>query len=151
MSITERIQAAGISLEDRPLPGGNYVSVNIRGKVAYVAIQFPIQNGQMMYRGVLGKDLSTQDGYEAARLSAINVLKQVHAYMALDNIEGLNHIDVYYNCELPWDDGPAVANGASDLFTELLGEAGQHTRAIFGVHSLPRGFCVGITASFTLR
>lgn len=151
MTISEKLQEAGISLEDSPKPGGSYVSVNRRGNVAYIAIQFPIKDGEYLYTGTLGKELSAADGYEAARLCAINVLKQVHAYIGFDAVEGLNHLDIYYHCELPWDDGPAVANGASDLFTNILGDAGLHSRAIFGVHSLPRGFCVGVTATFTLR
>lgn len=151
MTVIEKMQQAGIDLQDNPKPGGSYVSVNKRGNIAYIAIQFPIKQGAFLYKGQLGKQLQTAEGYEAAKLCAVNVLKQVHAYIGFDGIEGLNHIDVYYRCESPWDDGPVVANGASDLFIEMLGDAGIHSRAIFGVHSLPRDFCVGVTASFTLK
>ncbi len=151
MTILEKLQQEGIDMADNPRPGGTYVSVNKRGNIAYVAIQFPIKAGEFLYKGHLGKDLQTQDGYDAARLCAINVLKQVHTYIGFEGVEGLNHLDIYYQAELPWDDGPIVANGASDFFTHILGEAGTHSRAIFGVHSLPRQFCVGVTATFTLK
>lgn len=149
--IKSRLEALGLQLPTIAPPGGSYVSVNVRGSIAYVAIQFPILNDEYRYPGRFGWELSTEDGYQAAELTALNILAQIHHYVGFDRVEGLNHIDAYYQAAVGWDDGPKVVNGASDLFVKVLEERGQHSRAIFGVDALPRNFSVGITSSFTLK
>lgn len=144
------LKELGIDPQQAPKSGGNYVPVNVRGQVAYVAIQFPISRDVPVYTGRLGKDRTTAEGYEAARLSAINVLAQIHKFIGLDQIEGLNHFDLCYQCVDSWDEAPTVANGASDLFISALATKGLHSRSILGVHSLPKNFTVAITASFTI-
>ena len=146
-----KLQALEIDLDNLPKPGGSYVAVNVRGSIAYVAIQFPIKDNKFFFIGRLGEDVTTEQGYEAARLAAMNVLGQIEKFVGLHNIEGVNHADIYYRATEEWDEGPHVANGASDLFLEVLGEHGKHTRAIFGVHKLPRGFSVALTVSFTIK
>ncbi|MEO1049858.1 MAG: RidA family protein [Bacteroidota bacterium] len=131
-------------------PGGSYVSVNIRGNIAYVAIQFPIIDGTYFYQGRLGDDIVTADGKKAMEICALNVLAQIEHKVGFGRVEGLNHIDAYYQASEHWDDGPEIVNGASDLFVEVLGDKGSHSRAIFGVDKLPRNFSVGLTLSFTL-
>jgi enamine deaminase RidA (YjgF/YER057c/UK114 family) len=148
--ILDVIADLGLPVDSTPKPGGSYVSVNVRGSIAYVAIQFPIVGEEYKYLGRFGDTLATQQGYEAAKLTAGNIILQIEKYVGLEDIEGLNHLDIYYQAANGWDEGPKVANGASDLFVELLREKGRHTRAIFGVDALPRNFSVGITASFTL-
>lgn len=148
--LNQLLEEIGVDLDFTPLPGGSYVPVNVRGNIAYVAIQFPIEKDGNRFIGRLGHELTTADGYKAARRCAINVLAQVNKFIGLNRIEGLNHIDLYYQCIAPWDEGLNVANGASDLFVKALGERGTHTRSLCGVHSLPRNFPVGITTSFTL-
>ncbi len=151
MPLQEKLALKGLSLPKPSTPGGSYLSVNIRGNIAYIAIQFPIQDETFLYQGRLGKEFNTEDGYNAMQLCALNVIAQVEAKIGLENIEGLNHIDAYFQAEGDWDDSPKVVNGASDLFVELLEKKGQHSRAIFGVHTLPRNFSVGLTTSFTLK
>ncbi|MFC6997750.1 RidA family protein [Rufibacter roseus] len=141
----------GLSLPQVSVPGGNYVSVNIRKDIAYVAIQFPIMNGEFLYQGCLGHGVTTPEGYKAMQLCALNVIAQVHQKIGLSKIVGLNHIDAYFQAADDWDESPEVVNGASDLFMELLGQKGIHSRAIFGVDKLPRNFCVGLTSSFTIE
>ena len=148
--VIEALSEVGLTLPDAPKPGGSYVSVNVRGTIAYVAIQFPIQGDTYLFTGKLGKDLSIQDGYDAARLCALNTLAQIDKYIGFEKILGLNHMDLYYQAAEGWDEGPLVANGASELFTHALSSAGIHSRAIVGVHSLPRNFSIGINTSFTL-
>ncbi|WBX71091.1 RidA family protein [Tenacibaculum retecalamus] len=151
MNLKEKLAKMNLKLPEISTPGGSYVSVNIRGKIAYIAIQFPIINEKYLYQGRLGNEISTAEGYKAMELCALNVLAQVDAKVGFDNIEGLNHIDAYFQSGDNWDDSPAVVNGASDLFVDILEEKGQHSRAIFGVEKLPRNFCVGLTTSFTLK
>lgn len=141
----------GYQLPNVSTPGGSYLSVNVRGNIAYIAIQFPILNEEYLYQGRLGDDLTTEDGYKAMELCALNVLAQIESKVGFENIVGLNHIDAYFQSGENWDDSPKVVNGASDLFVKILEDKGQHSRAIFGVHKLPRNFSVGLTASFTIK
>ncbi len=151
MNPTEKLKELGLELPQISEPGGNYVSVNIRNNIAYIAIQFPIVNGEFQYQGRLGNELTTADGYKAMELCALNVLAQVEKKIGFNRVIGLNHIDAYYQAAENWDESPKVVNGASDLFVNVLGEKGTHSRAIFGVHQLPRDFSVGLTTSFTLK
>ena len=151
MSLYDKLKAHNLELPEVSVPGGNYVSVNIRGNIAYVAIQFPIEDGSYLYQGRLGDKITTAEGYEAMKLSALNVIAQIEAKVGFDNVIGLNHIDAYFQAGKNWDESPEVVNGASDLFVNLLGDKGIHSRAIFGVDTLPRNFSVGLTASFTIK
>lgn len=150
-TIADNLKRLGITFGDVPKPGGSYVAVNIRGNIAYVAIQFPIKQDQFFFIGRLGKEVTTEEGYEGARLAAMNVLGQIEKFVGLERVVGLNHADIYYRATEEWDEGPRVANGASDLFLSVLGNKGEHTRAIFGVEKLPRGFSVALTTSFTIK
>jgi enamine deaminase RidA (YjgF/YER057c/UK114 family) len=148
--VSENLKVMGLILPEPPKPGGNYVSVNVVKSIAYVAIQIPKVGSQFLYQGRLGKEFTTEDGYKAAELCAINVLAAINKYVGFEKIYKLNHFDAYFQATEDWDDSPTVINGASDLFIKILGDAGSHSRAIFGVHSMPKNFAVGITATFTL-
>ena len=150
-STIDKLRVLGISLGTPPKPGGSYEPVNIRANIAYVAIQFPIAEGKFIHPGRIGKEVTTAQGYEAARAAAINVLAQINEFIGFERIAGLNHLDIYFQADDNWDEGPKVANGASDLFLEALGERGKHTRAILGVHKLSRGHCVAVVATFTIK
>ena len=149
-TIIQNLKQLGISFGEIPKPGGSYVAVNIRGNIAYVAIQFPIKDNKFYYMGRLGSDLTTEEGYEAAKMAATNVLLQINKFVGYDRLVGMNHADIYYQVYKDWDEGPRVADGASDLFLKVLGDKGQHTRAIVGVERLPRGFSVALVTSFTI-
>ena len=151
MNPIENLKKLGLKLPDVSTPGGSYVSVNVRENIAYIAIQFPILNQEFEFQGRLGNEISTEDGFKAMELCALNVLAQVDKEIGFDKIVGLNHIDAYFQAGQEWDDSPIVVNGASDLFVKVLGEKGKHSRAIFGVEKLPRNFSVGLTTSFTLK
>lgn len=151
MNPVKKLKDLGLKLPDAPTPGGNYVSVNVRENIAYIAIQFPILNEEFKFQGRLGNEISTEDGYKAMELCALNVLALVDKKIGFDKIVGLNHIDAYFQSGTNWDDSPLVVNGASDLFVKVLDEKGKHSRAIFGVEKLPRNFSVGLTASFTVE
>lgn len=150
MTPQENLKQIGLTLPAVSTPGGSYVSVNIRGSIAYIAIQFPILNEDYLFQGRLGNEISTEDGYKAMELCALNVLAQVEQKIGFDKVIGLNHIDAYFQAGENWDDSPIIVNGASDLFVKVLEDKGQHSRAIFGVEKLPRNFSVGLTATFTV-
>ena len=151
MNPKENLAKLNLELPEVSTPGGSYVSVNVRGNIAYIAIQFPILNEEYLYQGRLGNEITTEEGYKAMELCALNVLAQVNKKIGFSKIIGLNHIDAYFQSGTDWDDSPIVVNGASDLFVKVLEEKGKHSRAIFGVEKLPRNFSVGLTASFTIE
>ncbi|SER30479.1 RidA family protein [Neolewinella agarilytica] len=151
MTPKENLKEHGYILPDASTPGGSYKSVNIVENIAYIAIQFPIWNEEYRYQGRLGNEISTEEGYKAMELCALNVLAQINKKVGFERITGLNHIDAYFQSGENWDESPKVVNGASDLFVKILGTKGEHSRAIFGVHKLPRNFSVGLTASFTIK
>ena len=151
MNLKINLNNIGLELPNISTPGGSYESVNIRGNIAYIAIQFPILNEEFKYQGRLGNEISTADGYKAMELCALNVLAQVENKIGFDKVIGLNHIDAYFQSGTDWDDSPIVVNGASDLFVKILEEKGRHSRAIFGVEKLPRNFSVGLTVSVTIK
>ncbi|MGZ3911393.1 MAG: RidA family protein [Flavisolibacter sp.] len=150
MTIQQKLKELGLSLPEVTKPGGNYVPVNIRGNIAYIAIQLPKQGDNWIYKGRLGAELTTEDGYKAMQLCALNVLAHIENSVGLEKIVGLNHLDAYYQAEGGWDESPKIVDGASDLFVNVLGEKGKHSRAIFGVDQLPRNFAAGITCTFTI-
>ena len=150
-TIIHNLKQLGISFGEIPKPGGSYIAVNVRGNIAYVAIQLPIKDNKYYYIGRLGNDLTTEDGYQAAKMAATNVLLQINKFVGFDRLVGMNHADIYYQVYKDWDEGPRVADGASDLFLNVLGDLGQHTRAIIGVERLPRGFSVALVTSFTIK
>ena len=148
----ENLEKLNLKLPEISTPGGSYVSVNVRANIAYIAIQFPILSEEYLYQERLGNELTTEEGYKAMQLCALNVLAQVEKKIGFDKIVGLNHIDAYFQSGSDWDDAPIVVNGASDLFVKVLeDDKGKHSRAIFGVEKLPRNFSVGLTASFTIE
>ena len=151
MNPLKTLDKLNLELPEATTPGGSYVSVNIRKDIAYVAIQFPIKNNTYLYQGRLGNDITTEEGFEAMELCALNVLAQINKKIGFDKIIGLNHIDAYFQAGDNWDDSPKVVDGASDLFVKVLEEKGIHTRAIFGVEKLPRNFSVGLTGTFTIK
>ncbi|MGG6231678.1 RidA family protein [Tenacibaculum sp. SDUM215027] len=150
MAPKKNLEKHNYILPNVSIPGGSYVSVNVQENIAYVAIQFPILNNKYLYQGRLGNEISTEEGYKAMELCALNVLAQVDNKIGFENIIGLNHIDAYFQSTDDWDDSPEVVNEASDLFVKILEDKGVHSRAIFGVHKLPRNFSVGLTATFTI-
>ena len=140
-----------LELPNVSTPGGNYVSVNIRNSIAYIAIQFPILNEEFLYQGRLGDEITTEHGYKAMELCALNVLAQIDKKVGFDKIIGLNHIDVYFQSGEDWDESPKVVNGASDLIKKVFGESGSHARAAVSANSLPLGVAVEIDAIFDLK
>lgn len=144
MNIQEKINELGLTLPEASKPSGNYISVNIPGNIAYIAIQLPKRGDDWIYKGRIGAELTTEDGYKAMELCALNVLAHINKSIGLENVVGINQFNAYYQAAKDWDDAPRIVDGASDLFVNVLGEKGKHSLAIFGIDKLPRNFSVGI-------
>ncbi len=150
--IEEKLISLGVVLPAPPASAGSYVPVVITGSIAFVSGQIPLQDGQLKYRGKVGKDLSIEAGQLAARLCAINGLVQLkHALGSLDRISRFVKVTGYVNCEPSFTDQPKVVNGASDFLVQVFGDIGKHTRAAVGVISLPLDSAVEVEFIAELR
>ena len=128
----------GISLPVPPAAAGSYVPVVVSGSLAFVSGQIPLVGKEVKFKGKVGKDLSIEQGQQAARLCVINGLAQLKGHLgSLDRISRIVKVTGFVNCEADFTDHPKVINGASDLLVKVFGENGKHARAAVGMSSLP--------------
>ena len=141
MSIEEKLKALGLELPPAPAPAANYVPYVLEGGQLFVAGQVPLgADGKLAYVGKVGRDLDEQQGYQAARLCALNALAQINAALgSLDKVKRVLSIRGFVNCTDDFTNQPEVINGASDLLVEIFGDKGRHARAAVGTNALPRG------------
>lgn len=151
MSIAARLEELGIVLPAPAAPVASYVPVVIHSDTAFVSGQLPFVDGALV-TGTLGKDVSVEDGAEAARACAMMILAQlVGAGIALDRIERIVKLGAFVASTDGFIDQPKIANGASDLMVEIFGDAGRHARSAVGVPALPLGAAVEVDAIIALR
>ncbi len=145
MTIEGRLRELGIELPPVPAPVASYVPVAVAGGVAYVAGQVPFADGAPIARGLLGREISVEEGAALARRCALQALAALRAHLgSLERVVGIAKVTVFVASVEGFTDQPKVANGASDLFTEVLGEAGAHARSAVGVAGLPLGVPVEV-------
>jgi enamine deaminase RidA (YjgF/YER057c/UK114 family) len=146
--IETRLNELGITLPKPAAPAANYVPYVVSGNLIFVAGQIPVLNGEIKFKGRLGKDMSIEDGYQAARLCGLNIIAQAGAAAGdLDRIKRIVKLGGFVGCTADFTDHPKVVNGASDLMVEIFGEpAGQHARFAVGAPSLPLGVAVEVDA-----
>jgi enamine deaminase RidA (YjgF/YER057c/UK114 family) len=150
--IESRLAELNIKLPEPPAPVASYVPYVVSGKLVFISGQVTLAKGGLQYVGIVGKDLSLEDGKSAARLCAINLLAQLKAAAGgdLDRVTRCVRLGVFVNAVPGFTQHPEVANGASDLIVEVLGDAGRHARAAVGAGSLPRNVAVEVDATFEL-
>lgn len=152
MSVSDTIKKLGIILPTPPKPAGAYVRAKKTGNLIFVAGQLPMVAGTLKYVGRIGENLSIEDGYEAAKICALNVLSILEAEAgSLDNISQLVRVEGFVCSADGFTDQPKVINGASDFFSQVLGEAGSHARLAIGVKELPLGASVELSAIAEVR
>lgn len=135
-----RLKEMGIDLPAAPRPVAAYVPAVLTGKYVYTSGQIPFVNGELKFKGKVGGDLTASQGYEAARICAINCLSAVREMAgSLDNVERIIKVTGYVSSAPGFVDQPRVINGASELLGEIFGESGRHARAAVGVSELPLG------------
>lgn len=136
--VEQRLNELGIELPLLNKPVANYVSARRNGNLLYLSGTGPVLEGKVIYQGKLGNELTKDEGYKAARLSAINMLSILKNELGdLDKVEQIINLQGFVACSNEFYDQPFVINGASDLFVEVFGEAGKHTRAALGTNVLP--------------
>jgi enamine deaminase RidA (YjgF/YER057c/UK114 family) len=151
--IEARLEELGIALPQAAAPVANYVPAVRSGDLLFIAGQICQWNGERRFLGKLGREIGVEQGQEAARLCALNILAQAKEALGgdLDRILRCVRVGAFVNSTDDFTRQPQVANGASDLLVEVLGDAGRHARAAVGVNALPGGVAVEVEALFEVR
>ena len=142
----ERLAELGITLPDAPPPVASYVPFVRTGNLLYLAGLGPADRPDgTSPTGRLEEDLTIEEGYEAARLTGINLLARLRGAVGdLDRVKQIVKLLSMVNSTPEFRDQPAVANGCSDLLVEVFGDRGRHARSAVGMASLPNNIPVEI-------
>ena len=135
--IEEKIKSIGIKLPNPPSPAGSYIPVVKSGNLLYVSGQIPIEDGKVVFTGKVS-DANIETAQKSARICAINILAQLKKELGdLEKISRIVRLSGFVNSGPEFTQQPKVINAASDLFYEIFGECGKHSRIAVGVSSLP--------------
>ncbi|WP_377510681.1 RidA family protein [Octadecabacter sp. R77987] len=151
-AIETRLAELGVTLPDMPAPLANYVPFVQTGEIVYVSGQ--ISNGpDGMITGKLGDNMTAQQGADAARVCAINLLAQLRTACGgdLDRLVRVVKLTGFVNSTADFTDQPKVINGCSDFMVEALGDMGRHARSAVSAASLPLGVAVEIEGIFQIK
>lgn len=152
MSFEARLKELGIELPSAPKPVAAYVPAVLTGGFIYTSGQITMVQGELKYKGKIGKDLTIEQGYEAARVCVLNALSVVRDVAgSLDAIEQIVKVVGFVNSASGFTDQPKVINGASELLRDIFGPAGQHARSAVGVNELPLDTAVEIEMIVKLK
>lgn len=140
MSFEKRIEELGLAIPVTPRPVANYVPAVATGKLVFASGQTPTVEGRLTIQGKLGREVSIEQGQQAARVALLNCLAEVRSVTgSLDAIARVVKLNGYVASAEGFNAQPQVVNGASLLLEEIFGEAGKHARAALGVAELPGG------------
>ena len=152
MTFENKIQELNLKLPEARDPVGSYVASKIIGKMLFISGQISISANGDLIKGKIGKDLTTEDGYEAAKRCGLSIISQVKKACNgdLTKIKSCVKLTGFVNSTEDFTEQPKVINGASDLIVTVFGDAGMHTRAAVSANSLPLGVSVEVDAIFEL-
>jgi len=143
MSFEARLTELGITLPPAPKPVATYIPAARAGDLLFLSGTGPFKDGNIVYAGKLGKDLTVEQGYEAARLTLLNALAMVRQELGtLDRVTRVVRVTGHVASAEGFTKQPAVLNGASDLLVQIFGEAGRHARLALGAAELPLNMAI---------
>ena len=152
MSAEARLKELGITLPSTATPVANYLPYRIAGNLLFLAGQGPRGPDGVALAGKVGADVSVEEGYRRARLVGLQLLATTRmALGSLDRVEAVIKMLCMVNAPPDFKDHPTVANGMSDLFVEVFGEAGKHARSAVGMGSLPNQISVEIEGVLAVK
>ena len=151
--IEARLAELKIELPQAAAPVANYVPTVRTGDLLFVSGQVCQWNGERRFLGKLGREISLEQGQQAARLCGLNILAQVRKALDgdLDRVVRCVRLGGFVNSVDDFTQQPQVVNGCSDLMVEVFGDAGRHARAAIGVNVLPGNVAVEVEAVFEVR
>ncbi|MHB8770138.1 MAG: RidA family protein [Syntrophales bacterium] len=145
MSAENKLKDLGIVLPTPPKPVANYVRAVQAGNLLFVSGHGPYNDGKIRMAGKVGRELTLEEGYAAARNVGLNCLATVRdALGSLDRVKRVVKLLGMVHCTEDFKDQPQVINGCSDLLVEVFGELGKHARSAVGMQALPNGIPVEI-------
>ena len=149
----ENIKQLGIEIPDMPAALANYVPFKVSDSIVYVSGQAPVRNGELIYKGKVGNDISIEDGIKAAELCCINIISVLKKSINGDwnKLDNFLKLGGFVNCNSDFVDQPKIINGASDLLVNIFGEQGKHSRFAVGSNSLPMNISVEIDAIIKIK
>ncbi|KAF1005564.1 MAG: hypothetical protein GAK32_02633 [Pseudomonas fluorescens] len=152
-SFSQRLRALGFELPTPGQPAANYVNYVISQNQLFISGQIPLQDGKPAFVGRLGESLSEAEGADAAELAALGLLAQLSDALDddLSRLVRTVRLGVFIASSADFQRQSAVANGASNLLVNALGDKGRHARTAVGVASLPAGVAVELDAIFELH
>lgn len=146
-----KLTEMGITIPIVQKPVAAYLPGVIEGGYIYTSGQLPIADG-VLAKGKLGENISTEEGYRAAALCAVNCLAVIKSLAgSLEKVEKIIKLTGFVNCTADYTDQPKVINGASELMREVFGVSGMHARSAVGVSSLPLGACCEVEMIVKLK
>ena len=153
MSFEKKIQELKVKLPEAKPPVGSYVATKITGNLLFISGQISMAENGELIKGKIGKDLSTEQGYDAAKRCGLSIIAQakVACNGDLSKIKSCIKLTGFVNSTEDFTEQPKVINGASDLIATIFGDAGMHTRAAVSTNSLPLGVSVEVDAIFELN
>jgi enamine deaminase RidA (YjgF/YER057c/UK114 family) len=138
MTPEERLSELGIELPEAPPAVGAYVPWAVTGNLVVTSFQLPWRDGELAYTGKVGGELAIEQGYDAARLCALNGIAQLkQASGELAQIARIVRLEGHVGCTPDFTEIPRILNGASELVNEVFGERGRHTRTALGHMVMP--------------
>lgn len=151
--IEARLAELGLSVPVAPTPAANYVPWVRTGNLVYIAGQVPVKDGQFRWVGKVGADYAVEEGQQAARECALNILSQLKTALDgdLDRVVRAVKLNGFVNSTTDFTQQPHVINAASELMIQVFGEAGRHARSAVGVAQLPFGVAVEIDGVFEVK
>ena len=153
MSIEELLKQNNIKLPDPKDPVGSYVASRVIGKFLFISGQISIDEKGNLIKGKIGKDLDTNQGYEAAKRCGLAIISQVKKACNddLSKVKSCIKLTGYVNSTDNFIDQPKVINGASEIIAKIFDNKGLHTRAAISSNSLPLGVAVEVDAIFEIN
>jgi len=152
MSAEKNLLAKHIVLPEAPKPVANYITALQVGDLLYVSGHGPAPLDSVKTKGKVGKDLTVEEGYQAARRTGFSILATVRAKLgSLDRVERVVKLLGMVNAAEDFQDHPKVVNGCSDLFVEVFDDNGRGTRSAVGMGSLPGNIATEVEAVFLLK
>ena len=150
--IEEKLSAMNLVIPEAATPLGNYVGYTRSGNTVYISGQLPLRDGAVAVTGKVGADVTVEQGYEAGRICAINLIAQLKAACDgdLNKVVKVLRLGGFVNVAPDFIDAPKCINGASDLFVEVFGDLGRHARFAVGVATLPANAAVEVDGTFEI-
>ena len=144
MGVEEKLKELGLELPSAATPMANYVPAVRSGNLVFLSGHGPVEKDRII-RGKVGRDLTVEEGYQAARITAVGLLGTLKSVVGdLEKVRRIVKLLGMVNCGPDFTEQPQVVNGASDLLVEVFGERGRHARSAVGMNALPVDIAVEI-------